>query len=180
MRILKISMAVLALTAVSSYGAITEVEANNTFATAQGIPVGTYVPDGGFAVDGFLGAGDVDYYSVFLNAGDYIGVAIFDFTPGDSDSGGINDNDSYLGIFDPGGGLFEVDDDDGPGFLSATHIFIPVAGLWRIAVTGFGDPNFDGIGHDESFRYLLDFSHVPEPTTIGLLLAGAALLRRRR
>jgi hypothetical protein len=182
MRLAAITASFALVFATSAYGAISEIEANNTCQTAQLITpdLGHWNSDGGAAVSGNLGNGDVDFYSVFVKApGILIAAAIFDFTP----LNGI-DNDSYIGLYDPDCNLVAVDDDTNdvgsPNFLSALHWIVDRPGLWTWAITGFGDQNFDGQGHNENFPYLLLLGMTPEPGTMGLLLLGAGLLARRR
>lgn len=154
---------------------LSESEANNTPGTANFI-ADTFYPFGAVAIDGSLAPGDVDYFSFDLQAGDFVAAAVYDFTP---DSG--TDNDSLLGVFGPGGVFFDDDDDDGPGFLSAIHLFADSDGEWSFAVSGFGDDNFDG-SHQETFDYKFVFAinPIPEPASLSLLLAGAAFALRRR
>ncbi len=156
-------------------GGLMEIEPNDSFGGAQVLPDDFFEPFGAGAVEGFLGADDVDFFKVHLPAGELITASIFDYTPDDG-----FDNDSILGVFDPAGTLFDFDDDDGPGFLSSIHFFTPEGeeGDWAFAVSGFGDDDFDG-SHGEEFQYRLVLS-IPEPATFGLMLVGAALVARKR
>jgi hypothetical protein len=150
-----------------------EVEPNNDFATAQVLPADFFDGYGAGAVEGFLGLQDIDFYAAYLYADVLTTASVFDFTPADP-----YDNDSLLGVFAPDGTLFDTDDDDGPGYLSSIHFFPTVSGMWRFAVTGYGDTGFTG-DHGEEFDYRLVLS-IPEPASIGLLLVGAVVLARRR
>lgn len=162
---------------------------NGTYASANPIPAGAY-PTGAVAIGGALSTGDVDYFTFFFNAGDYVTSAIFDLTTdplppdGDVSDGNENgDSDSLLGIFGPGGVLLDSDDDAGAGRTSAHHFIVPTTGLYAFAVSGFGDPNFDGVGHSEAFEYrlLVGINPIPGPAGASVLaIAGAAMLRRRR
>lgn len=154
-------------------GPIDEVEPNDSFDEAQVLPDDFFEPFGAGSVEGFLAADDVDYFLVNLIEGKLATASIFDFTPGDN-----FDNDSLLGVFAPDGTLFAVDDDGGPGFLSSIAFFPTESGAWAFAVSGFGDDDFDG-SHGEAFEYRLVLS-IPEPTTFGLMLVGAALVARKR
>ena len=169
------SVAVLGLTAAAyAQFPLSETEANNSPATANFVGAAFY-PFGGVAIDGSLSPGDVDYFSFDLAAGDLVGVAVYDFTDA------AFDNDSLLGVFGPGGVFFDSDDDDGIGFLSSYQFEVPSTGTWSFAVSGFGDNNFDG-SHQEEFDYKFSFAinPIPEPASLGLLLAGAAFALRRR
>lgn len=152
-----------------------ESEANDTFATADFVSSALY-PFGGVAVDGAVSTSDVDYFSFDLTAGDRVGLSIFDFTADD------DDNDSLLGIFAPDGTLFDSDDDDGIGLLSMYQFEVPTTGRWAFAVSGFGDDDFNGLGHDENYDYKLGFviNPIPEPGSLALLAAGLLALSRRR
>jgi hypothetical protein len=154
-------------------GPVLEVEPNDSFDAAQVLPGDFFEPFGAGSVEGFLAADDVDYFKVDLTAGVLTTASIFDFTPDDG-----TDNDSLLGVFAPDGTLFDVDDDDGPGFLSSIHFFPPESGTWAFAVSGFGDDDFEG-AHGEEYDYRLVLS-IPEPATFGLMLVGAALVARKR
>jgi hypothetical protein len=155
-------------------GPLEEVEPNDSFGGAQILPGDFFDLYGAGAVEGFLGEGDVDFYKVSLPADVLVTASVFDFTPEEG-----FDNDSLLGVFSPDGLLFDEDDDDGPGFLSSIHFFPDVAGVWAFAVTGFGDDDYNGDGHDEMFDYRLVLS-IPEPASFGLLLVGAAFVLGRK
>ena len=73
-------------------------------------------------------------------------ASLFDFTPDVS-----ADHISMLGIYAPDGSLLTLDEDSGPGLLSAVHFFAPQTGIYTVAVTGFGDWDFDGVGHNQAF-----------------------------
>ena len=150
-----------------------EVEPNDSFATAMPLPPDFFDGYGAGAVEGFLAAVDVDFYAVALPADVLVTASVFDFTPDDD-----YDNDSYLGVFDPSGALFDTDDDDGPGYLSAIHFIPAEPGVWAFAVTGYGDTDFTG-AHDEEFEYRLVLS-IPEPGSLSLLLIGLGVALRRR
>jgi hypothetical protein len=121
--------------------------------------------------------GDVDYFSMPIAAGAFVTGSTFDFTP----VGGPA-LDTLLGVFDPGGALMGFNDDDGPALLSALAFVAPVSGVYSFAVTGFGDPDFDGTGHSETGVFRLVVS-VPEPAGMTLLVGLGCILasaRRRR
>lgn len=168
-----LSVGMVAVLAATAFGQVAEVEPNDSFATAQMLPPDFFSGYGAGAVEGYLGALDVDFYTVFLPADTLVTASIFDYTPDLP-----IDNDSILGVFDPGGAIFDEDDDDGPGRLSSIHFFPPVSGMWGFAVSGFGDAGAYVGDHEEEFQYRLVLS-IPEPATIGLLLLGLGLIRRR-
>lgn len=136
------------------------------------------------------GGGDVDMYSVLLPNGCILTaittpIGVFGSSP-----------DTMLGLIDSFG-LANVDDDAGDDWDSAGGLITRGSAVRYqntsggpmtvyLAVTGYYDPNFDGIDddfgspHTEAGPYLLTVSVVPEPTTIGLLLGGLVLVAARR
>lgn len=133
----------------------TETEANDTAAAANPVPLGTpflSVAPGGVAVAAAdLQVGDVDYFEVDLDQPGQLTVGVFDETGGDF-------NDPVIQLIPPG--LAPVSDDDsGPGFLATLDQPVTGAGIWTLAVGGFGDSSFDGSSHTESFPYQLVVSY---------------------
>lgn len=130
-----------------------ESEANDTQGTADPLPAN------GALVGGSLGTGDVDYFSIDLEEGDRLAIAVFDLETGSFTSANGELNDVQLGLFEPGGGLATdgTDDDDGLGFNGNLLHTVPVSGggTWTIAVSGFGDAAFDGTHQEGPFDYLL-------------------------
>jgi hypothetical protein len=154
---------------VVSSGAPPESEFNGTIATANPLPAPIF---GVTANTGDLMPGDVDYFSMPIVAGSFVTGSTFDFLP----AGGPA-VDTLLGVFDPSGALMGANDDDGPAFLSALAFVAPVTGVYSFAVTGFGDTDFDGIGHTEVGPYRLVVS-VPEPAAVTVPIGLLALLCR--
>src|SRR5688500_667850 len=121
------SVSALALLAGASAAAaqvpVVELEPNNTPSTANHISPALY-PTGAVAIDGVIGPdgalAGIDFFSFDLLAGDFVAVSAFDNTPEVPD-----DNDPLLGIFNPGGMLFDSDDDDGPGLLPSYSFTVP-------------------------------------------------------
>ncbi len=64
------------------------------------------------------------------------------------------------------------------------NFIAPQTGTYTLALTGYGDWDFDGVGHPEAFDYRMVVS-VPEPGSAALLalavmLAGTLAHTRRR
>lgn len=150
---------------------LVETEGNDTFASANFIHFSNY-PTGAVAIDGQLTAGDVDFFSFQVSAGDFVTFSVFGLT---------FDGDGYLGIFAPDGALFGADDDSGVGLFPSYAFVAPTSGVWAFAVTGYGDEDFLG-AHGESFLYKAVFATNPAPTpgAAGLLGLGALAATRRR
>ena len=158
---------------VISSGGAPEFELNDTILTANPMPP---LIASATATEGFLVAGDADYFSLTVVSGAFVTVSIFDFTP----IGGPA-LDTMLGVFDPGGTLMGFDDDDGPALLSSLAFIAPVGGTYSFAVTGFGDFDFDGTGHSETGPYRLVVSaSVPEPSSMMLILTAMVFVGLRR
>lgn len=181
----------LASLSTAAFAQVPEIELNNAH---PGQPIPLYNPFGAVAIDGSLGSGDVDYYSFLAVPGDYITAAIYDLDPETPDADRNDGNeqpadvagdfDSLLGVISPGGAIFDFDDDGGLGTsrLSAIHFTVTTPGIWSLAVSGFGDADFNGTGHSENHDYKLvvGVNPIPEPASLGLLALGALAFIRRR
>jgi hypothetical protein len=185
---------------------ISELEPNNTAATAQDVD-GNF--DFAFSADigdslgnntsttlshvsiVGLGGGGIDWYT-FTSLG---GLTILDIDYGDALGGGFMD--SELGIWDIGGNLLATNDDaGGPWQGSALDSFIQLSsltgGTYFVGVGAFDTDFADGFSMTGTApgaygTYTLhistDTSQVPEPSIIalfGLGLVGIGFARRRQ
>jgi len=134
---------------------------------------------GGFVATGTLEPGDVDHFDVRLREGDLLTAALLDADGGEF-------HDPMLGVFAPSSAGTPVarNDDGGPGFLPRLALRAQESGVYRVAVTGFGDDDFDGVGHAEHLRYRLVVGVASDPLRVerpaGGRGASADLLRLRR
>lgn len=103
----------------------------------------------GFVAAGRLAPGDVDRFSFRLRRGAVLTAALLDGEGGEF-------HDPVLGVFGPGDAEpVALDDDGGPGFLPRLALRAGEGGVFTLAVSGFGDSDFDGSGHEERLRYRL-------------------------
>jgi hypothetical protein len=104
----------------------------------------------GVVLAGSLRPGDVDRYGFRLRRGDVLTVSLHEKDAGEF-------HDPVLGVFAPSDRSQPAarSDDDGPGFLPRLAVEVDESGTWVVAVSGFGDGDFDGEGHVERFRYEL-------------------------
>ena len=177
---------VAAATATAGAATITESESNNTLATADPLP-----PDDFNFVMATLGGtgGDVDVFSIFLNAGDIllsqtVPLRVFP-----------NEPDTELAIVNSSGTIVEESDDTGDDDSrgDALDFMAPTSDTYFVAVTGFPDGgstgdtfgagNYEG-GHSQSGRYALTTTIIPVPEPLagigGLAVVGLLGLRRGR
>jgi hypothetical protein len=150
-----------------------EVEDNDTLAeatqiTAPGAFLADEFPPGGVLIRGELTPGDVDYYAFGVRQGEVLTVSVMEELPGGPAAPG-EFHDPQVGVFRPDPppmpAPFVTNDDGGPGFLARLALLVDETGTWSLAVTGFGDDDFDGAGHVESFRYRLVVAAVTDPPT---------------
>ena len=110
---------------------------------------------------------DVDWYN-FTARGDRTIIA--EITSGGLDSliGLYRVNRRYIGDEDPEAEYpwevtieqVAVDDDGGAGVLSRIVFPVEETGEYVLAVTTFGDPDFDGVGGTSGGRYVLDIQQI--------------------
>ena len=107
-------------------------------------PFASVYPNGSVLVTGTLAAGDVDFYSLQLAAGQLLLVGAFDEEGGEL-------NDARVGVFfeapssnDPNDPPEAENDDGGSGFLSRLAVPIAQSGTWKIGLTGFRDRSYTG------------------------------------
>ena len=163
-------------------GAFSEVESNNSLATANSL--GSFdQPGGSVLIDATLDSGDVDWFEFTLDSDASLSIfAAFAFGDG---------ADGILQIVAAGGDVLAFDDDSGVGLMPALQLDSLSAGTYYIGFSGFGDVDdssvgtdelADGIGHQENFAYKLSigFSIVPAPGSMALLGMGGLLATRRR
>jgi hypothetical protein len=161
-------------------GIVSEVEDNNSLATANDIGMFD-LPGGSIAIDGVLTDNDVDWFSFTLN-----NTASLSFFSVFGTSG-----DGIMQIVGAGGDVLAFDDDSGVGFMPAIQIENLTAGTYYIGFSGFGDVDgasvgtdelADGVGHIQNFSYKINvgFSIVPAPSSMALLGMGGLIGTRRR
>jgi hypothetical protein len=104
----------------------------------------------GRVIAGALAPGQVRHHRVYLREGELLTASLRDGEAGEF-------NDPLLAVFAPSDARHPalVDDDAGPGFLPRLALRAAESGWFTLAVTGFGDPDFDGSGHLERFGYRL-------------------------
>lgn len=180
----KVMLATLAMVAgAASAQFMSEVESNNTLATANNI--GTFSqPGGSMLIDGSITVGDVDWFSFTLS--DTASLAVF---AGFSAGAGA---DGVMQLVDSSGVVLAFDDDSGVGLMPALQVTSLAAGTYFIGMSGFGDAGpssvgttniFDGLGHQESFVYKLTIGAtvIPTPGALAMLgMGGLVAVRRRR
>ncbi len=174
-------IAIAALSGSAMAGIISETESNNTLGTANDI--GTFAaPGGSIAIDGVLGANDVDWYSFTLSEDASLTfIAAF----------GPSTGDGMMQIVAAGGDVIAFDDDSGVGLMPAIQLEDLSAGIYYIGFSGYEDVDAtsvdtdelaDGQGHSENFAYKLNvgFTIVPAPGALALAGMGGLVAARRK
>ncbi len=144
---------------------------------------------------GSLSAGDVDFYSVTVPNGCILTFITTPLSPT------FSVPDTTLGLVDSSGVTLGISDDSGtdiggaPGFQGGAIRFVHNGGnddgdgddTYYIVVSGYGDFDWDGLddfsgtAHPQEGDYLLTVSiHVPEPSTVAMVLGGLVMFARRR
>jgi hypothetical protein len=149
---------------------VSEVEPNNSFATAQ--DVGPH--DGSIDISGsVLPSGDEDVFRFYGTAGDEVTLQTID-----PNNLGY-DFDTDLILWAPDQSFLAFDDDSGPYFASLINYTLPVSGYYFAEVGGF----FDIITVEEYVLEIRGLTPVPEPATLSLMaigLAGIGFARRKK
>lgn len=111
----------------------------------------------GVVLTGRLVPGDADRFFFRLREGEILTAALLDGENGEF-------HDPVLAVFGPGDDApVARSDDGGPGFLPRLALRADRAGVWKVVVTGFGDADFDGSGHEERLRYELVLAAQGDP-----------------
>lgn len=138
-----------------------EAEPNNTWATANVIAG----HDGTLIISGSrVGDSSADYFRFPAVPGVFTGTVCCS-------------GDPMIALFDPAGNTVAFNDDY-YGLMPYISYYIPTAGMWTVAVTGYPDYGFLGGGSSGwVYQATLTFgspanSEIPEPGTWGLLAAG--------
>ena len=115
----------------------------------------------GVVIAGTLAPAAVTRHGVRLREGELLTVSLQD-----ADGGELAD--PLLGVFAPSdpGEPVAADDDGGPGFLPRLALRAAESGLFTIAVSGFGDDDFDGSGHREQVAYRLVVAIESDPALL--------------
>ncbi len=121
-----------------------EVEPNNTLATAQLLNS----DEESRSVYGEISTeSDVDYYRVYLEAGQQI-TAYIGQEPYVS-YGNLNAFNPAAAIYDPAGQLRQFNDNANFGshpYAASVEQIADIEGYWTLAISDAGDTNFDGVG----------------------------------
>ncbi|MGE0857932.1 MAG: DVUA0089 family protein [Gammaproteobacteria bacterium] len=126
---------------------------------------------------------DADFYAFTVGANQVITLTVA------APEGPEQNNDPIVGLFNTDGSLLAADDDGGPGYDSELVFTLSAAGQYFVAVSGYADFEFNGIGDFDAstnWLYHLQISGEPAPVPVpaagwllGSALTGLALRRRR-
>jgi len=115
---------------------------------------------------------DADYYSFIADENSTINITVL--TPFGPD----NINDPVIGLFNSQGELLVTDDDSHSAFGLDSFISYSIleTDLYTIAVSGYDDYNFDGIGDfgaiDTDYLYAVEITAVPVPAAVWFLASA--------
>ncbi|MEM8770232.1 MAG: hypothetical protein AAGD92_01160 [Pseudomonadota bacterium] len=93
--------------------------------------------------------GDVDWYRFHGKAGTTVIAEVL-----------TSQLDTVMGLFTRFGPIVAFDDDGGTGLLSRIEFVVPEDGTFFLAVSTFGDADFDGVGGSGEGRYVLDIQEI--------------------
>jgi hypothetical protein len=163
----------LVLASAANAAFYTEVESNNTLATANFI--GSYnAPGDGIVVDGSIFRDgdftDHDYFRFEISGPAQIVMSVF----GRPNS---NTGDSFLELLNSAGSVLASDDNGGLNLFSSLEYNTNAAGTYFVHLTspiGSNAPNF-------AYKMIIGLNIVPTPGSLALLgLGGMTMARRRR
>jgi hypothetical protein len=171
--ILVTALAGLAIVPAANAAVILEVEGNNASSAAQVLPEFN-APGDSVLIDGGLTPDDVDYYAITVSGPAQIVASIF----GRPNSAA---GDTIMALFNSAGAEIAFDDDSGVNLYSSLEANVP-AGTYFLAVSGVGDRNFDGLGHNQNLLYklIIGANVIPTPGTLALAGMGGLIVARRR
>lgn len=168
-----LAIAGLAIVPVAQATVILETEVNNNALSSNVLPTFD-APGDSVLIDGGIVPDDVDFFRITVTGPAQIVASSFGRP--NSSSG-----DTMLALFDSNGVELAFDDDSGVNLYSSLEATVP-AGTYFLAITGFGDRNFDGLGHDENLLYklIVGANVIPTPGTLALAGIGGLMIARRR
>lgn len=163
----------LAIVPVAQATVILEIEGNNNAINSNILP-DFNAPGDSVLIDGGMTPDDVDFFRITVNGPAQIVASSFGRP--NSLSG-----DTMLALFDSNGVELVFDDDNGVRSFSSLEAEVP-AGTYFLAITGFGDRNFDGIGHQQNLLYklIVGANVIPTPGALALAGIGGLMIARRR
>ena len=169
-----LALAGLAIVPVAQASVILETEGNNNAVSSNVIP-NFDAPGDSVLIDGAITPDDVDFFQITVTGPAQIVASSFG-RPNSSTG------DTMLALFDSAGNELAFDDDNGINLFSSLEANVP-AGTYFLAITGFNDRDFNGIGHSQNLLYklIVGANVIPTPGTLALAgLGGLVIARRRR